>query len=97
MSSVLVLGAVFVRRDHLGSTPASARLSIAAGAMDSLANLAFLLAVRRGDLAIVSVITALYPAATVILARAILHERLHRMQVVGLAIAAAAVALLATA
>ena len=55
------------------SLPASA----AAGALDSLANFAFLLAVRDGDLAVVAVITALYPAGTVLLARALLG-RAHR-------------------
>ena len=97
VASVLVLGAVLMRRRHLGPKRPSLGLSLAAGAMDSFANLAFLLAVRLGDLSVVSVITALYPAATVVLARVVLHERLHRMQLIGLGIAAAAVVLLATA
>jgi drug/metabolite transporter (DMT)-like permease len=66
-----------------------------AGALDSLANLAFLLAVRDGDLAVVAVITALYPAGTVLLARAVLGERIGRTQLTGLGLAAMAVSLLA--
>jgi drug/metabolite transporter (DMT)-like permease len=68
---------------------------VAAGALDSLANFAFLLAVRQGDLALVAVITALYPAGTVLLARALLAERIGRSQLAGLGLAAAAVSLLA--
>lgn len=64
-------------------------------ALDSVANLLFLLAARSGDLAVVAVITALYPAGTVILARSVLAERIHRGQFVGLAAASVAVSLLA--
>jgi drug/metabolite transporter (DMT)-like permease len=71
--------------------------SATAGVLDSLANLFFLLAARGGDLAVVAVITALYPAGTVLLARTVLSERIHRSQLVGLGAAAAAVSLLALA
>ena len=67
------------------------------GALSACANLAFLLAVRSGELAIVAVITALYPVVTVVLARVLLRERLHPAQIAGLAAAALAVSLLATA
>jgi len=70
-------------------------MSAAAGALDSVANLLFLLAARSGDLAVVAVIVALYPAGTVLLARKVLGERLHRGQLIGLGTAAAAVTLLA--
>ena len=66
-----------------------------AGALDSLANFSFLLAVREGELAVVAVITALYPAATVVLARAFLSERIGPVQIAGLGLAAVAVSLLA--
>jgi drug/metabolite transporter (DMT)-like permease len=69
--------------------------AVAAGLFDAAANLAFLLAVRGGTLVVVAVITALYPAGTVLLARRILAERLSRWQLAGLAAAAAAVTILA--
>ena len=78
-----------------GTPPPALALAVAAGVLDAAANLAFLLAARRGDLAVVAVVIALYPAATVLLARLVLAERLVRRQVVGLVLAAVSVALLA--
>jgi drug/metabolite transporter (DMT)-like permease len=95
VSSAVVLGAAFALLSRLGDTQPSIGASAAAGALDSLANFAFLLAVRDGDLAIVAVITALYPAATVVLARAFLAERIGTIQIAGLGLAAVAVSLLA--
>jgi len=95
VSSVAVLGAAVTLRARLGDTRPNPASSAAAGALDSLANFAFLLAVRHGDLSTVAVITALYPAGTVLLARALLAERLARSQAAGLGVAAAAVSLLA--
>ena len=90
-----VLAAAFAVRGRLGDARPSLPASAGAGALDSLANFAFLLAVREGDLAIVAVITALYPAGTVLLARAFLAERIGRTQLAGLGLAAVAVSLLA--
>ncbi|HEX5622723.1 MAG TPA: DMT family transporter [Solirubrobacteraceae bacterium] len=95
VSSAVVLGAAFALRAHLGEARPSLSASAAAGALDSLANFAFLLAVREGDLAVVAVITALYPASTVVLARAFLAERIGTTQLAGLGLAAVAVSLLA--
>jgi drug/metabolite transporter (DMT)-like permease len=67
---------------------------MAAGLLDALANMFFLLATRRGLLSLASVLTALYPAVTVMLAVGLLHEHTSRMQRVGLALAAAAIVLI---
>ena len=64
------------------------------GTIDMLANLLFLMAERRGLLTLVSVITALYPASTVLLARIFLHESLPRTQWIGLILAAVGVGLI---
>jgi drug/metabolite transporter (DMT)-like permease len=69
-------------------------LSALCGLLDASANLAFLLASRHGLLSLAGVITALYPAGTVLLAMAILKERTGSMQRAGLAMAACAVVLL---
>ena len=71
-------------------------LVVATGALDMSANVLFLLASREGLLAVAAVITSLYPASTVALAHLIDHERLHRNQLVGLALVAAAIVLVAS-
>jgi drug/metabolite transporter (DMT)-like permease len=68
---------------------------IAAGLFDSSANVFFLLASREGSLTIVSVLTALYPLGTIILARFILKEKIARTQQVGILLALSASAILA--
>ncbi|MEV3936413.1 DMT family transporter [Glycomyces sp. NPDC049804] len=95
VSSAVTLGAAFAFRRRLGQAEPAYAMSAGAGALDSIANLLFLLASRSGDLAVVAVIVALYPAGTVLLARKVLGERLHRGQLTGLVAAAAAVSLLA--
>ncbi|MFF9567914.1 EamA family transporter [Streptomyces sp. NPDC014685] len=95
VSSAITLTAAGLLHRRLGSERPAYAASAAAGALDSVANLLFLLAARSGDLAVVAVITALYPVGTVLLARSVLAERIHRGQLVGLGTAAVAVGLLA--
>ncbi len=96
--SVLLIGAVGLRSGRLA--PVRGRLLgviAVSGVLDMSANVMFLYAVREGLLALGSVISALYPASTLLLARAVLDERLERVQLVGLALAATAVGLVALA
>lgn len=65
------------------------------GPIGSAAVLAFWFATHHGLLSIVAVITALYPAMTVVLAAVTLKERILRHQLFGLALAAVAVACVA--
>lgn len=65
------------------------------GLINVLADLLYLLATRHGLLSLVAVITSMYPAVTVILARSILREPMAAQQGVGLALAAASVVLIA--
>ncbi|WP_374986677.1 EamA family transporter [Streptomyces fradiae] len=97
VSSAVTLAAAGLMHRRLGPEKPAFAVSAAAGVLDSLANLLFLLAARGGDLAVVAVVTALYPAGTVLLARTVLAERVHRGQLVGLGTAAVAVSLLALA
>jgi drug/metabolite transporter (DMT)-like permease len=66
-----------------------------AGLFDVGANAMVLLAVRRGLLSLVAPVAALYPATTVVLARIILHEKIGRQRVGGLALGLAGLALIA--
>jgi len=66
----------------------------AAGALGALAALTFLSATGQGQLAVVAVLTALYPAVTIALARLVLGERWNRAQGAGLVAAALSVALI---
>ena len=61
---------------------------------DALANMFFLLSSRHGLLSLASVLTALYPAFTVILAVGLLHEHVSRVQLAGLLLAGGAVVLI---
>lgn len=71
-------------------------LALTAGAVDAVSNLAFLLASRHGYLSVAGVITALYPAGTVLLAIGLLKERTGRIQWVGMGLAVMAVVLVTT-
>lgn len=71
------------------------RLTAGAGALDVAANVLYLLAVRQGLLSVVSVLSSLYPASTVVLAWIILRERFAPMQRLGLLLAIPAATLMA--
>lgn len=66
---------------------------VAVGLGDASANLLFALASQRGLVSVTSVLASLYPVVTVLLAWALLHERLQRVQQVGVAAALTGVAL----
>ena len=59
-----------------------------------VANILYLLAVRRGPLSIVATLTSLYPAGTILLARIVLRERLRIVQQAGVACAVLAIVLI---
>ena len=68
-------------------------LKLSAGVISGTANLLFLAATGKGELAIVAVLSSLYPAITVLLARVFLAEQWSRSQAVGLVGAVIAVIL----
>lgn len=70
--------------DDLTSDRHSLGLLLAAGLLAGAANLSFIIANHHGELAVVAVLTALYPGFTVILARIVLGERWSATQKVGL-------------
>jgi drug/metabolite transporter (DMT)-like permease len=70
-------------------------LAAAAGLTGGPGTILFFLATHRGLLAVAAVITSLYPAVTILLARVVLGERLTAIRLAGLTLAAASVALIA--
>lgn len=70
---------------------------VVAGLLATAAVLAFLLATQTGLLTVASVVTSLYPAITIALAAAVLRERIHASQALGLLLCGIAVGLVAAA
>jgi uncharacterized membrane protein len=68
--------------------------ALAGGALDMAANALYMLAARAGPLSIVVTLASLYPAATVVLARFVLGERLSFVQNTGIVCALGAVAII---
>lgn len=87
VAALLVRSVGGVRVRHLPSLAA-------VGVGDASANLLFALATQRGLVSVTSVLGSLYPVVTVLLAWVLLHERLQRIQQVGVAAALSGVALI---
>ena len=84
LTSVVGFAVVALALRTLGGLTAGDVPALAAiGVGDVGANLLFALASQRGFLSVTSVLGSLYPVVTVLLARAVLHERLRPVQQVG--------------
>jgi drug/metabolite transporter (DMT)-like permease len=71
------------------------RLAALGGVIDGTGNALLLLGIQIGDLSVMSVLTAMSPAGTILLASVVLKERVAPVQAIGLALAITAAALLA--
>ena len=94
-STLLMLTIVTVRGRGWKPSAAAVPYMLVAGVLDSGANALFIAATQRGRLDVAAVLSSLYPASTVVLARVVLKERLSRSQSVGILAALVAVALIA--
>ena len=92
--SVLALVSLIVRPSLAVGWRRAPRL-LAIGALDQGANLLYGFASTVGLVSLAAVLASLFPVVTVVLARAVLHERLSRTQQTGVACAMAGVALIA--
>jgi drug/metabolite transporter (DMT)-like permease len=93
-ATVLLGGLLLARRESVAMLRPGVGLVAMVGLLDNSANVAYLLATREGLLAAVAVLTSLYPVGTVLLARAILKERLAPHQQAGLVVAIGAIVLI---
>jgi drug/metabolite transporter (DMT)-like permease len=78
--------------------PAGRRLMLSAasgGPLGAIAVVAYTLSTRSGLLSVSAVLSSLYPAATILLAATVLHERIRPPQLVGLLLCGVTVSLLA--
>lgn len=78
------------------SSGATLGLAVVGGLLGGGATALFLASTHYGQLSIVAVLTSLYPAVTVVLARLVLDERWSYGQVMGLVVAAMAIVLIST-
>jgi drug/metabolite transporter (DMT)-like permease len=68
--------------------------AVLGGAIDMVANAAYLVATRGGALSVIVTLVSLYPASTVVLARLFLAERFSALQSIGIVLALLAVLLI---
>jgi len=87
--------AVLATRAPFTISRSSAALGMVAGCFDIAASALFIFASQRGRLDEAVVITSLYPAVTVLLARLVLKEHFSRWKFIGLLAALAAVPMIA--
>jgi drug/metabolite transporter (DMT)-like permease len=92
-----VLGALALAgRTAISARPRDLPLLAVIGAGDVGANAAMAVASTHGLLSVVAVLSSLYPAVTVLLARIVHAERLSRVQGVGVVAALVGVSLIAS-
>lgn len=70
------------------------QLALACGVFDTLGNVIILTGLHIGNMSVMAVLAALYPAGTILLATIMLKERIARVQMIGLALAIIAAAML---
>jgi drug/metabolite transporter (DMT)-like permease len=90
--ALLMLGVAF--RSRINVARADVPPLFAVGVLDVSADVFFAFATTVGLLSIVSILSSLYPVATVILARIVLKERMARVQQAGIGLALAGVLLI---
>jgi drug/metabolite transporter (DMT)-like permease len=91
---VLVVAAVVVTRAVWRPGGSILPALVVIGVLDTLGNAFYLIAVQTGQLAIASVLSAMYPVMTIILAAIVLREPITRGHTVGIILAAIAIALI---
>ena len=85
------------KRGHFGGVETRhTPLLVGIGVSDFLANLLLGVATTKGLVSLAMVLGALYPIATAVLAFTFLHERLHKVQYIGIVLAVGGVAVISS-
>src|SRR6266567_1159158 len=94
--SLMLLGLSFTANGqrHGRLTRRAVAWALGTAMLDTSGNLLFIAATRAGRLDVAAVLSSLYPASTILLAAWRLHERPSARQLAGMAVAAAAVAMI---
>lgn len=92
VSALLLLGVVF--RSRIKVAPRDLPALFGVGILDISADVFFAFATTIGLLSVVSILSSLYPVATVVLARLVLNERMARLQQAGIGLALSGVVLI---
>jgi drug/metabolite transporter (DMT)-like permease len=96
VGSLLVTGAIVLFGRYLRAVPAPVlAIAVVAGSLDITGSAAFIRAAQIGRLDDAVVLSSLYPAVTVVLARIFLHEHFSRARTIGMVAALAAVPMIA--
>lgn len=95
VAGVPVLVALVIARKQAWPSGGVLRAALGVGVLETIAVATLIAALHAGSLVSVSVLSSLYPVATVLLAVTLLHERLDRVHRAGVALAIVALGLIA--
>ena len=93
--SIMLLVALFSRREWFPRDRRALWVIVLAGLLDVSGNATFIRAAQTGHLDIAAVVSSLYPAVTILLARFVLKEILTLVQFIGVVTALVAITLIA--
>jgi len=96
LAALITIGLLVVGRRRPWRVPGPVLpVVVAVGLVDLVGNGLYVLATQAGRLDVAAALSSLYPVTTVILAVAVLHERVTRSHLVGIVLAAVAIVLIA--
>jgi len=94
LTSITIIAAAWLVLRPPGARRADLPVLASIGVLDTGGNVFFAASASEGLVSVVSILASLYPVVTVLLARAVLHERVHRSQELGIALALAGIVLI---
>ncbi len=94
LTSTTLIAAAWLVLRPLGARRADLPVLASIGVLDTGGNVFFSAASAKGLVSVVSILASLYPVVTVLLARAVLEERVYRSQELGIALALAGIVLI---